>query len=70
MIVLPPIVTVREGRQTTHEREKLARRRHEYALLHDALRRGVPYQMIPFFLAGLKRMFDSAYSVNWRKTGN
>ena len=57
MITLPPIVTTREGRQTSQEREKLARRRHEHALLHDALQRGVPYRLIPFLLAGLKRMY-------------
>lgn len=53
---LPPIVTAtHEGQQTSQEREKLARRRHEHALLHAALRRRIPFDQIPLVLAGLKQ---------------
>ena len=53
---LPPIMTTtQEGLQTSQERDKLARRRHELALLHAALRQRIPFHQIPLVLAGLKQ---------------
>lgn len=51
----PIVTTTPEGLQTSQERDKLARRRHELALLHAALRQRIPFHQIPLVLAGLKQ---------------
>lgn len=52
----------------TYESDELARRRHEHALLQDALRQGIPHHHIPFVLAGVP--MNQCMSVCWHLRGH